>query len=72
MSQKFELNWKMNAFQVDWMYFVAFAAVAVGLVIYSGYVILQFLMVDILFCRLLPFAVWDSVEAQAYYVNSFL
>jgi hypothetical protein len=24
-------------FQVDWMYYVAFAAVAVGLVNYSGY-----------------------------------
>lgn len=29
-----------NPFQVDWMYFVAFGAVTVGLVIYSVYVIL--------------------------------
>lgn len=26
------------SYQVDWMYFVAFAAVAVGLVVYSAYV----------------------------------
>lgn len=29
-------------FQVDWMYYVAFGAVAVGLVVYSGYVLPHF------------------------------
>ena len=62
----------MNAFQVDWMYFVAFAGVAVGLVIYSGYVILQFLMADFLFCRLLLLAAGDSVKTFFSYGTSLL
>lgn len=33
--------------QVDWMYFVAFAGVCVGLVIYSGYVILVLFSVSL-------------------------
>jgi hypothetical protein len=36
-----------NPCQVDWLYFVAFGAVTIGLVIYSGYVI--FLINDIFF-----------------------
>ena len=56
-----------ECFLGDWMYFVAFAAIVVGLVIFSRYVILQFLMVDILFCRLLLFAVGDSVETFSTY-----
>lgn len=31
-------------FQVDWMYFIAFAAVVIGLVIYSGYVDFEFFL----------------------------
>lgn len=31
------------ALQVDWMYFIAFAGVAVGLVIYSMYMLSKFM-----------------------------
>lgn len=36
------------AFQVDWMYYVAFGAVVVGLIIYSGYVISRFVRINLL------------------------
>jgi len=35
------------AFQVDWMYYVAFGAVVVGLIIYSGYVISHFVRINL-------------------------
>lgn len=34
------------ALQVDWMYYVAFGAVVVGLIIYSGYVISHFVSIN--------------------------
>lgn len=50
MVSKFLARWNFHSdanysLQVDWLYFIAFAAVAVGLIIYSGFVILLNLFV---------------------------
>jgi hypothetical protein len=37
------------AFQVDWMYYLAFGAVVTGIVIYSMYVLLHFHIINLLF-----------------------
>jgi len=48
------------AFQVDWMYYVAFGAVVVGLIIYSGYVISHFVLINLL-----------SFNAESLYSSSY-
>lgn len=58
--------------QVDWMYYLAFAAVAIGIIVYSWYAKLQISLFYFLFAALVFPQLWSGVVKAISFATEFI